>query len=338
MALFPLANLSGVQVPLRETQAVLEEGLRGKGLELVSGDAVEEFLARHRIRYTGGVEGSAAQAARAELGVDAILLAAAVLHEEVGVPRFGMAMRLVSAEERPAVLWMDEVSRTGADSPGLLDLGVVAAVPPLRETVVARLVRSLVAALAGSGPSITTCPTGRGFRPRILYHATRSVLPHRPSIAVAPFVNQTGREDAGELLAVAFVRELARRPGLEVLEPGVVRAEFIRHRIIMEGGISHETARLALGTLEVDVVLAGYVRTHREQPEPALEFTVLALQTSDNRVLWQSTSYARGGDGVFFFDWGRVSTTSGLACRMVRGAVDEMLPVLGPAERKGPGG
>jgi hypothetical protein len=94
---------------------------------------------------------------------------------------------------------------------------------------------------------------------------------------------------------------------------------------VLEGGDSHETARIALGALEADVVVAGYVRTYDEVPVPRLEFTVLALATWDNRVLWESTSHNRGDDRVVFFDWGRVSTTPGLACRMVRPVAEGMV-------------
>jgi hypothetical protein len=333
IALLPLANLSGQSVPLRELQAALEAGLRARGLALVSGGAVDEVLARHRLRYTGGVDEVMARAAREELGADALVVTAVTLHNLEGSHGFGMSMRLVTARDPPAILWMDETARTVDDAPGLFDLGIAKDTRELMEESTSRLVGSLVAALGGTGPAIGTCSTRGRFAPRVRYRAAPSTSAAPMAVAVLPFVNETRRQDAGEILALELVRELARRDGLRLYEPGVVRAELLRSRVVMEGGISHETARIALGALEADVIVAGYVRTHEEFPVPRLEFTVLALDTRDNRVLWESTSYNLAAEGITFFDLGRVSTTLGLACRMVRSVVDGMAAAWGPAGR-----
>ena len=324
IALLPLVNLSGRPLDLRDLQTAVEAELRARGIELASGGAVDEMLARHRLRYTGGVDAVMARAAREELGADALVVTAVTLHITEGSRGFGMSMRLVSAQDAPAVLWMDETARTVDDAPGLFDLGVLKDPQELFDRAVSRLAGSLAAALAGKGPASGTCPSAGRFAPRVRYRAAPARAAAPLVVAVLPFVNETGRIDAGELLALELVRELSRHRSVRVIEPGVVRAELLRNRVVMEGGVSHETARIALGALEADVVVAGYVRTFGEYPVPLLEFTVLALATWDNRVLWESTSHNRGDDGVVFFDWGRVSTTPALACRMVRPVAEGM--------------
>ncbi|HET6923593.1 MAG TPA: hypothetical protein VFI16_10645 [Anaeromyxobacteraceae bacterium] len=333
IALLPPVNASGQPVTLREVLAVVEAELRARGLALASGDAVYEMLARHRLRYTGGVDGVMARAAREELGADALLVTAVTLHGREGSHGFGLSMRLVSAEDVPALLWMDETARTLDDAPGLFDLGIVRSLEDLMRGATTRLAGSLVAALGGAGPAIGTCPAAGRFAPRVRYRAAAAAPAAPLAVAVLPFVNETRRLDAGELLGLAFVRELARHDGVRVFEPGVVRAELLQHRVVLEGGVSHETARIALGAFEADAVVTGVVRTHDEYPVPRLEFSVLALETRTNRVLWASTSYNRGDDGVFFFDLGRVSTTPGLACRMVRQVVEGMVAAWAAAGR-----
>jgi hypothetical protein len=91
----------------------------------------------------------------------------------------------------------------------------------------------------------------------------------------------------------------------------------------MEGGVSHDAARIALGSMDVDVVISGTVRGY-EEGGPTVEFTAIALDTWTNRTVWQSNSLSRGDDGVMFFDAGRISTASALACRMVREVTDDM--------------
>lgn len=334
IALLPLTNLSGQPLALRELQAGVEAELRARGIELASGGAVDEVLARHRLRYTGGVDALMARAAREELGVDGLLVTAVTLHSTEGTRGFGMSMRLVSAQDAPEVLWMDETARTVDDAPGLFDLGIVKDIQELMRGATTRLVGSLVAALAGTGPAVSTCPDGGRYAPRVRYRAAPAAPGSPLAVAVLPFVNETRRLDAGELVSLEFVRELARQRGVRVFEPGVVRAALLRNRVVMEGGVSHETARIALGAFEADVIVAGYVRTQEEYPVPLLEFTVLALDTRSNRVLWASTSYNRGDEGISFFGLGRVSTTPRLACRMVRPVVDGMVEAWAPAARR----
>ncbi len=79
------------------------------------------------------------------------------------------------------------------------------------------------------------------------------------SIAVLPFVNETRRRGAGEILALEFAWQLANADGFRVVEPGIVRDELLRRRIVMEDGVSLDQARTVSVTLDADLVMAGYV-------------------------------------------------------------------------------
>src|SRR6266702_1327177 len=74
VALFPAENLAAVPVPLRGIDGQIARALAAAGLEVVTGDLVERFLERHRLRYTGGLDSASAAAAHEELGVDGVLL------------------------------------------------------------------------------------------------------------------------------------------------------------------------------------------------------------------------------------------------------------------------
>ena len=328
MALFPLVNLTGRTADVHQVQATLEEALLGRGLEVVSGDLVAQFLARHRVRYTGGIDGPTAGAAREELGVEAVLLGSLDLRSAMDPPAFAATMRLVSTADQPEILWMDGVAMAGDEQPGFLNLGLVRNPVELERQAVSRLVGSLEGFLAGRKPPADTCPGGRQSRPRSAYAHAVGFGPERVRVAVVPFANDTGRRDAGEVALLALVRQLVVEPGLKVFEPGVVRAALLDHHVVLEGGVTHEAARIALGVLEADVVVAGRVHVYDDVAVPVLEFSATALSTRDNRPVWQSTSFDRGDAGVYFFEVGKVSTTNSLLCGVARSVAQGLARAL----------
>lgn len=329
VALFPIENLASAPIPARSLVTQIERALASAGLEVVGGELVSRFLERHRLRYTGGIDGPSAAAARDELGVDGIVLTTVELYGGLPQPRLSMTMRLVSASEEAAVVWIDGAGRTGNDAPGLLGLGLVSDSRRLEAREVRRVVASLAAFLEGKGPSAPPCPDERRFRPKISFRSRLFDPARSYSIAVLPFVNQTDRRSAGEIVALEFARQLATDPRLRVVEPGVVRDRLLQYRIIMEGGVSIDAARTVLEILRADLVVAGYVREYRDSSgggeEPTLSYTVLILERDHGTVVWESTSNNSGNDGVFFFDLGHISTANALTCRMARDAVIGLL-------------
>lgn len=320
VAILPPENLSGAPAPLREVEAALERALAARGFEVVGGEAVARVLAARRVRYTGGVDAETAEALRSALGIDGVFVTTLELWDARG-PKLALTGRLVAASDRAELLWIDGFARAGPDSKTVLGLGVVEKIEVLRDQGAARLAASAARAVAGRGRA-ARCDTSGRFDPKIRYRSPG--LEDRPvrSVAVLPFLNDTERRGAGELVALAFVRQLTAVPGLEVFEPGVVRSELLRFRMVFEGGASLEDARLVTDVLAADLVLAGHVRTFDDGGSARANFTVMLIERATRRIVWESTSYASGDDRVFFFGMGHVSTASSLTCRMARGVVE----------------
>ena len=192
---------------------------------------------------------------------------------------------------------------------------------------------SLALYLGGKGPSATACPGGGRFGPKALFRSPLLDAGRIASVAVLPFVNETQWRNAGDVIALQFVRQLEASGRFHAVEPGVLRDELLRFRIVMEGGVALDSARIVLDLVQADLVLAGYVREYEDAAGPGaaprLQITALLLERKNNEVVWESTSYSQGDAGVFFFDAGLVRTMPGLACRMVASAVAAMV---------GPGG
>lgn len=324
VAFLPIENITGGQAPTKDLAASLERAV-ARYVDVVSGDIVEGFLARHRIRYTGGIDREGARAAKEELGVDGVLITSLELYR-ASPPRFGLAMRLVAAGDDPVILWIDSHARAGDESPGLLGLGVIEDVKRLRDEEVARLAASLGAFVQGKRATAACAASGR-FAPKVRFRSPALDAAPRRLVAVVPFLNQTARRGAGEALSLEFLRQLVDSGAFRVLEPGVVRDLLLRYRIIMQGGVHLEATRLMLGALEAELVLGGVVLDYDDQtPVPRVRFTATMLEGGAGEVIWSSSSYNQGDDGVWFFGLGRVATAGDLTCRMVASVAERMVP------------
>ena len=320
---------------MAEIAAVLEKTLRARGVHLVSGATLDAFLAKNRVRYTGGLGPEVAVRARDELGVGAVLISTVTSYQE-DPPRLGIELRVVSAGEDPQILWSDGAAKAGDESPGLFELGIVRDMKRLQQ----RLFDPLAASLAswqerGGAPGTACAPAGR-FAPRVSFRAPALDGRTTWSIAVLPFVNGTSRRGAGDLVPLQLVRQLQASGRFRVVEPGVIREELLRFRIVMEEGVSLDMARVVSELLHADLVLAGDVRAYGDAASavgaPSVQFTALVLDHNDSELLWESTSDSRGDDGVFFFDAGKVGTADVLTCRMARTVVDALLEKRPPAK------
>lgn len=325
VVVLPIDNASGAAASSRELQAILERHLSTR-FDVVTGPQLEEFLSRHRLRYTGGIDADSARAARAELGVDAFVLTTLEAYRPAAPPMVGLTMRLVATGDAPVILWMEHAVRGGEDRPGLLRLGVLERIEQVRKVVLDRMFESLDRYLSGERARAACAAGTRLQQPKVRFRSTLLDEP-RLTVAVVPFLNRTSRRNAGDLVSLEFVRQLVHAGRYAVLEPGVVRDYMLRARLIMPGGVSLETTRLFMGALGVDVVVSGvvldYLESHGPQG-PTIRFSATMLDGGSGQVVWHSTSMNRGDDGVFAFGLGRIRMAGELTCRMVAGVVERM--------------
>jgi TolB-like protein len=155
-----------------------------------------------------------------------------------------------------------------------------------------------------------------------LVHTVTVLDADAPSrIAIMPFTNESSRKFANEIMALHFIRELAKGEPFTVVEPGLIKEKLLDYRIIMYDGISLSDAGLIARELSADLILTGRVLDYREHSgrsgNPKVGFSFLLISTKTQKVVWSASSRNEGDDAVLLFDWGRVNTVQKLASEMV---------------------
>ncbi len=317
VAVLPLENLSASSAPLAQLQAAYAEQLQRQGIAVLADATLTTFMARQRLRHTGSLDAETATAFRQELGVTAVVITTLELYQDGEPPKIALLSRLVRTGSEPLVAWMDGVSFAGDAAPGLLELGLIHEMEPLRDQAMATLAQSLARSLAGGAGK----QSAAGIAPAV-YFRSPALDADRRRVAVLPFVNQSERRYAGELLLLHCVRQMVEEGNFEVVEPGVVRSALMQNRVIIPEGASLDISTLLFDKLDADLLLSGQVMTYEDYrgPDgaPAVSFSVQGVTRERGETAWASQSHRSGDEGSFFFAWGKVRTAHELATRMTR--------------------
>ena len=320
VAVFPVENLSGSTVPSEDVRAFLIGRLASDGIRVLHDAALDQFMTRHRVRYAAGIDAQTAESLRSETGVEGVVIASFELSSATVPPKVALIVRLVSIRATPTVVWADDVGMTGDDAPGFFDLGIVNDYAQLFTRALDRLGDSLAGHLK-TGAVATGGKRASRFKPKTAFRAI-ALEPGRPSrVAVVPFVNLSDRRNAGEILALLFMRHLSVFPEFQVADTGVVRRQLLDARIIMEGGLSLSDAENVAALADSDFVLGGRVLRYEDHEGPGgatrVEFSAVLIERRSRRVVWSSDSYNTGYEHIGFFERGITRTAHAMATQMV---------------------
>lgn len=144
IAILPFENLSENPFAAKMISELVKKELRGKGWVFITRDeAVEDFLAKRRIRYTGGVTRLAAREMGKVLGIDAVLVGSIDQFSEAnGKINVGVTARLVNTIDG-SIIWADTLSYTDSEFVGLLGLGQITSIDVLSSRVAKDLVKGI---------------------------------------------------------------------------------------------------------------------------------------------------------------------------------------------------
>ena len=330
IAVFPVENLSATNAPIKEFKEFLTRTMRERGITVIEEEALEGFMARNRIRYTGGIDIESARKLREETGAGAALITSIELYSSINPPKIAVTSHLVATEgDRRRILWMDSIGLAGDSSPKILGLGLVKDPKILVQAVAEDLSDSLAGYLSEGVIRPETRGRKRTFQPKMQYGSLVRKEKDDLSVAVVPFHNLSSRSNAGEILSLHFIRYLKEVGNVSVVEPGDVRRKLLDARVILDDGISLANADLISDRLQVDLILTGRVFDYQdyqgEGGSTKVDFSVLVLERKSRKVVWYSRSNSDGNDRVYIFDWGALKTANELATEMVDAVVHSMM-------------
>jgi len=328
IAVLPVFNLSGAPAPLKEIRKLLLDEFEQRGFNIIDAGKIDEVVNRYRLRYVGALNEDTARAFREETRAESVLITSLELYNDMPPPKISLTARLVSTGPHPQILWIDGFGLAGDDAVGLLELSLVEDSLLLLNMAVQRLAASLDKFLSGPQGRLGGQKAKGKFRPKISFNSPKLVPDKKRTVAVIPFFNLSERKNAGDIMALHFVRNLAAVDNYAVIEPGMVRQALLSLRIIMNDGISLGYADLLFRRLDADLVLAGKVLDYQDYQgltgTPKVDFSAQLIDRDSRQVVWTVKSYNTGDDRVFFFDWGRVNTAHAMASQMVQLAVQEI--------------
>lgn len=325
---FPFENLSGKKVPMIDIRTLFIQRLKEKGFKIIGDDVLEEFLSRHRIRYTGGIDEETAEELKREIDAEGVVIVSLEHFSEVNPPKIALTARLVSTGNNPVILWIDGIGLAGDDSPKLLGLGLIEDPMILVRRSIDFLSQSLERFFSKVEVKEDFKNIKKRFMPKNFYRSDFFDKKRKYKIAMLPFFNYSERRNAGEILLLQFVRNMHRFSNFEVIEPGIVRSNLLKLRIIMQDGISPLLLNPLFNNLDTDLIISGKVIDYKDYQgvygKPKVDFFVQIFERESKKVVWSSNSFNEGDEGILFFDFGRINTAHLMASQMVL-AVLEMI-------------
>jgi len=322
IAVFPMHNLTGRGAPFKKVRLAIIALLKKRGFEVLPENRLEAFMARHRIRYIGGVDEATAGALRDEENVRAVLVLGLESYMGGNPPKIALMARLVSAETPPKVLWSEGVGISGNDAPGFFGVGLVTNANVLTARATTQVADSLARFAAGIDASGEVNGGLKGkferrqFQPRTTYRSEAG-HPEPYKVAIVPFFNRSARKNAGEIMALHFMNEL-KNMGYEVVEPGAVRDQLLKFRIIMDQGINLPQTDILLEMVDADMVITGRVIEYSEGGIPKVDFSAMGIERKSREIAWALLSQNKGDDAETLFQMGKINTAHALASKMIQ--------------------
>jgi len=158
------------------------------------------------------------------------------------------------------------------------------------------------------------------YQPKTWYSSEDVLDDQLRSVAIIPFLNLSTRKYGSEIVTLHLAKQLVADGRHKIVELGVIRDKMLGLRVIMTSGVSNANIDDIANNMGVDLIINGklfdYIESNTSGQNPKVDFSLQMFERDSRKILWNSRSHNQGNDGVFFFDLGKISTTSALTDKM----------------------
>ena len=303
IALLPLENLTEKAGFLKQINTVLTYHLEKKGVEVVHGSSLDDYICEQRIRSAGLVPEELAHKLRDKFDVTAIMTGSVISFSSEKTPKLGILMRLIDSSSG-RIRWAGYAYATGDDFSTILGLGRISSIYSLIPRVIGDLLKSLSA------------------------EKLNEEMGSLPKVALMPFKNNSDFKYAGKIAMYMFMVELLKNQRFEPIEYGNTRNRIIKLRIRQRGELDFDSIKKLSEPLGADAVLIGVVDGYSKETEmlssSEVAITARLINSSKNRIVWYNTHRLRGEDKGITLNWGTAGAVHNLAYNVVIRMVKDM--------------
>lgn len=292
----------------------LEAALDVRGHAVVSGEEVERFLHRERIRHLDSIPAPKLAALLDELDAEAAVLGAILTWDAAGPePRVALSARMVGRDGR--TLWSAVAGLSAAETERAFGLGRAPDATALSRRVISRLLETLPQGRPGgprSGKRAVDLP--RVYRsPETAGTALR--------ICLLPLENRTEQREAPRVVEEILQHRLGERPGLTVVPPADLRGAIVSAGLRAPSLLSRDQLRSLSSGVGTSLFLRGAILGFGAGPDgsgiPEVELHLTLLDAESGRTLWSGVHRRGGLDYEGLLGLGAVREPAALASQVV---------------------
>ena len=152
-------------------------------------------------------------------------------------------------------------------------------------------------------------------------HIAKNIKNNICRVAVIPFINHTNRQGISELITKVVISELIQS-GVEVTEEGEIIRIIKRERYQIINSVPVKIIKKIGQELNVDAVIGGEVtKATKVGKHVCLGFFFWVRDAKNGQFIWETYYIKNGEDYRKILHFGKVSSLSGLAQRMVHEVV-----------------
>jgi TolB-like protein len=181
---------------------------------------------------------------------------------------------------------------------------------------------------------VISCVVGCGPRVATSLNVDE-VIPRGARVAVLPFENLSGRENASAKITDYFVILLQSLGDLAVVEFGQTYEQMRRYRVRSSTFLTADQIDSLSAGLGAAYLVTGSVGEFTETDNqylgkvPEVSLNVRVLNCTTKQTIWSGVVNARGDQGEILFGLGAVRSKDELARRVVEQAVNKIADLIG---------